>query len=148
MSPSLPPYLTSGASSRSHHSLLVKLHEAKSDQEEDEILEKEIVRQKELMSAKGQSTVCSLYPFLIHQTEVQARLSESLIVLLHVAMLRHGTTTDLDFALVHALHLADSGRTIQEKRIGQSLFHQIHDKNIDPDVDRISIPPGAAPTGT
>jgi len=58
MSPSLPPYLTSGASSRSHHALLVKLHEAKSDQEEDEILEKEILRQKELMGVKGQSTVC------------------------------------------------------------------------------------------
>jgi len=56
--PSLPPYLTSGALSRSHHALLVKLHEAKSDQEEDEIVEKEIERQKDLMNAKGQSTVC------------------------------------------------------------------------------------------
>jgi hypothetical protein len=36
----------------------VKLHEAKSDQEEDEILRKEIMRQKELMGVKGQSTVC------------------------------------------------------------------------------------------
>jgi hypothetical protein len=58
MPSSLPPYLTSGASSRSHHALLVKLHEAKSGQEEDEILRKEIMRQKELMGVKGQSTVC------------------------------------------------------------------------------------------
>lgn len=58
MPSSLPAYLTSGASSRSHHALLVKLHEAKSDQEEDEILGKEIMRQKELMGVKGQSTVC------------------------------------------------------------------------------------------
>lgn len=57
MPTSLPPYLTSGASSRSHHALLVKLHEARSVQEEDEILRKEIVRQKDLMMAKGQSTV-------------------------------------------------------------------------------------------
>jgi hypothetical protein len=37
--------------------LLVKLHEARSVQEEDEILRKEIGRQKELMMVKGQSTV-------------------------------------------------------------------------------------------
>jgi len=36
-------------------------------------------------------------------------------------MLRHDTTTDIDFGLVHALHLAESGRTIQEKRIGKSV---------------------------
>lgn len=58
MPAALPPYLTSGASSRSHHALLVKLHEAKSDLEEDEILRQDIIRQKELMAVKGQSTVC------------------------------------------------------------------------------------------
>jgi len=58
MPAALPPYLTSGASSRSHHALLVKLHEAKSEQEEDQILRQEIMRQKELMAVKGQSTVC------------------------------------------------------------------------------------------
>lgn len=57
MPASLPPYLTSGASSRSHHALLVKLHEAKSDQEEDEIVGKEVLRQSEVMGVKGQSTV-------------------------------------------------------------------------------------------
>jgi len=56
---------------------------------------------------------------------LQSRVSDSLIVLLHIAMLRHDTTTDIDFGLVHALHLAESGRTIQEKRIGQSLLFKI-----------------------
>lgn len=37
-------------------------------------------------------------------------------------MIRHDTSTDLDFGLVHALHLAESGRTIQEKRIGESQY--------------------------
>jgi AP-4 complex subunit epsilon-1 len=57
MPSSLPPYLTSGASSRSHHALLVKLHEAKSDQEEADVTSKEIERLKDVMSVKGQSTV-------------------------------------------------------------------------------------------
>jgi hypothetical protein len=65
--PSLPPYLTSGASSRSHHALLVKLHVAKSDQEEDEIVEKEIGRLKDIMSLKGQSTVCYLNAYVVDQ---------------------------------------------------------------------------------
>jgi hypothetical protein len=33
-------------------------------------------------------------------------------------MIRHDTDVDLDFGLVHALHLAESGKTIQEKRVG------------------------------
>jgi hypothetical protein len=53
-------------------------------------------------------------------------------------MLRHDTTTDIDFGLVHALHLAESGRTIQEKRIGQSLLSNLWHKAY---MDRISVPP-------
>jgi hypothetical protein len=41
---------------------LVKLQEANSDQEEDDIVEKEVTRQKELMGVRGQSTVCYLAP--------------------------------------------------------------------------------------
>jgi type IV secretory pathway protease TraF len=54
----IPPYLTSGASSRAHHALLVKLHEAASDQEERGILAKEVVRLKEVLAVAGQSNVC------------------------------------------------------------------------------------------
>lgn len=59
MSTRLPPYLTSGASSRAHHALLVKLHEATSDQEEREVLAKEVARLKEVLAFRGQSTVSS-----------------------------------------------------------------------------------------
>jgi hypothetical protein len=60
-------------------------------------------------------------PFMIWtRADLQARLAECTIVLLHIAMIRHDTSTDMEFALVHALHLAESGRTIQEKRIGMS----------------------------
>lgn len=57
MPPSLPPYLTSGASSRAHHSLLVKLHEASSDQEERVIIRDEISRVKAALAIANQSTV-------------------------------------------------------------------------------------------
>jgi hypothetical protein len=73
MPSSLPAYLTSGASSRSHHALLVKLHEAKSDQEEDEILRKEIMRQKELMGVKGQSTVCCISDLDVWLAELEVK---------------------------------------------------------------------------
>lgn len=49
----------------------------------------------------------------------QSRVAESLIVLLHISVLRTDTSDDLDFAVVHALHLAESGRTLHERRIGE-----------------------------
>ena len=57
-STSLPPYLTSGASSRAHHALLVGLNDAITVQEEIAVLSKEIRRVKEVLGVKGQSTVC------------------------------------------------------------------------------------------
>ncbi|OCF33953.1 hypothetical protein I316_04299 [Kwoniella heveanensis BCC8398] len=101
--PSLPPYLTSGASSRAHHALLVRLNEASSTQEEDEIISKEIGRAKEAMTTKGLST---------------AKIAVTLIVLLHCSMLRHRTDNDIEIALVYALQLAEGGRTLSERRIG------------------------------
>jgi hypothetical protein len=65
----------------------------------------------------------AISPFMIWtRADLQALLADSMIVLLHIAMIRHDTSTDMEFALVHALHLAESGRTIQEKRIGSSPF--------------------------
>lgn len=49
-------------------------------------------------------------------------MAENLIVVLHCAMLRHNVDDDLDFALIPALKLAESGKTIRERRIGKSLF--------------------------
>ncbi|KAK8846534.1 hypothetical protein IAR55_005620 [Kwoniella newhampshirensis] len=100
---SLPPYLTSGASSRAHHALLVKLHSAKSNYEEDEVIRGEIVRAKEVLGVRGQSTT---------------KIAETVLILLHCAMLRHDSHEDLDFALVHAIHLAEGGKSIAERRIG------------------------------
>ncbi|OCF59365.1 hypothetical protein L486_03869 [Kwoniella mangroviensis CBS 10435] len=99
----LPPYLTSGASSRAHHGLLVRLNEAASTQEEDEIIHVEISRAKEVLSVRGQS---------------KSKIAETLIILLHCLMLRHRTEEDVEFALVSALQLAEGGRTIAERRIG------------------------------
>ncbi|WVQ97544.1 hypothetical protein IAU59_004658 [Kwoniella sp. CBS 9459] len=99
----LPPYLTSGASSRAHHALLVRLNEAGSSQEEDEIISEEISRAKGVLSVKGQS---------------MGKIADTLLVLLHCSMLRHRTDDDLEFALVYALQLAEGGRTIGERRIG------------------------------
>nr|XP_019047754.1 hypothetical protein I302_04371 [Kwoniella bestiolae CBS 10118]OCF26684.1 hypothetical protein I302_04371 [Kwoniella bestiolae CBS 10118] len=102
-SSSLPPYLTSGASSRSHHGLLVKLNEAASNQEEDEIISGEIKKAREILSVRGQST---------------SKVSDTLIILLHCLMLRHRTDDDVDFALISALQLAEGGRTLAERKIG------------------------------
>lgn len=59
MSSSLPSYLTSGASSRNHHALLVALHEARSIQEEQAIVVKEVERCREVLRSKRLSTVSS-----------------------------------------------------------------------------------------
>jgi hypothetical protein len=50
---SIPPYLTSGASSRAHHALIAALNETKSVQEEDGIVEREIRRAKEVLISRG-----------------------------------------------------------------------------------------------
>ncbi|WVQ68705.1 uncharacterized protein L199_006914 [Kwoniella botswanensis] len=99
----LPPYLTSGASSRAHHGLLVRLNEAASTQEEDEIIHMEISRTKEVLSVRGQS---------------MSKIADTLVILLHCLMLRHRTEEDAEFALVLALQLAEGGRTIAERRMG------------------------------
>lgn len=46
-------------------------------------------------------------------------MSEHLLILLHVASVRKRTGDDLDFALVPALQLAEGGKTIKERRLGQ-----------------------------
>ena len=56
----LPPYLTSGASSRAHHAFLVKLQEASSEQEEDEIISQEVKRAKTVLTGRNLGTVSRL----------------------------------------------------------------------------------------
>ncbi|WVN88925.1 uncharacterized protein L203_104140 [Cryptococcus depauperatus CBS 7841] len=100
---SLPPYLTSGASSRAHHAFLVQLNEAASLQEEDKIIADHIGKVKVLLGSKDQD---------------MRKIAENLIILLHCGILRHDTNDDLNFALVPALQLAAGGRNLSEKRIG------------------------------
>lgn len=76
MPPNLPPYLTSGASSRAHHALLVKLHEADSSQEERQIISNEITRLKDVLGVPGQSTVS----YDIRSTPLPPPTSLSLVV--------------------------------------------------------------------
>lgn len=42
-------------------------------------------------------------------------------MLLHISVMRVDTSDDMNFALIHALKLAESGRTIHERRIGQHV---------------------------
>ncbi|KAL7420714.1 hypothetical protein Q5752_004665 [Cryptotrichosporon argae] len=107
----LPPYLTSGASSRAHHALLSSLDAAKSPQEEDAIVLRELERVRGV---------------------VAARPAESLLVLLYCAVVAH-TPLDLDFALVPALDLAEGGKTLRDRRVGYTFLaehlppaHELH----------------------
>ncbi|WWD08222.1 hypothetical protein V865_006333 [Kwoniella europaea PYCC6329] len=100
---SLPPYVTSGASSRAHHGWLVRLNEAASTQEEDDIISDEIRKARDVLGVRGQST---------------RKIADTLIILLHCLMLRHRTEGDVELAMVSALQLAEGGRTIAERRIG------------------------------
>lgn len=123
--PSIPPYLTSGASSRAHHALLAQLSHADSPQEEDRIIAHHVHQAKAVL----QSTDLNTVRFVTRCVQVwradpcgQTRIAENLIVILHCSMLRHNVDDDLDFALIPALKLAESGKTIQERRIGRSVL--------------------------
>jgi hypothetical protein len=52
------------------------------------------------------------------RSDMQSRIAECLIVLLHITVIRTDVSDDLNFAMIHALQLAESGGTIQDRRIG------------------------------
>ncbi|ODO01938.1 hypothetical protein L198_02668 [Cryptococcus wingfieldii CBS 7118] len=101
--PSLPPYLTSGASSRTHHALLARLNQAASPHEEDAIISEHLSHAKTLFRSQDQNA---------------SRVAETLITVLHCTALRHDCSDDLEFVLIPALKLAEGGKSVQEKRIG------------------------------
>ncbi|GFZ48929.1 hypothetical protein JCM24511_06678 [Saitozyma sp. JCM 24511] len=101
--PPLPPYLTSGASSRAHHSLLVRLHDAISTQDEHSAIAAELDRCKRVLGVSNQST---------------SKVAETLVVLLHITVLQREVADGLEWALVPALQLAAGGRSLKERRIG------------------------------
>lgn len=55
--PSIPPYLTSGASSRAHHALLAQLSHADSPQEEDRIIAHHVHQAKAALQSTDLNTV-------------------------------------------------------------------------------------------
>lgn len=73
---SIPPYLTSGASSRAHHAFIVALTEARSVSEEDTIVDREIRRAKESLSSRP-STVRLCPSPVIAAMELLVRVKRS-----------------------------------------------------------------------
>lgn len=55
--PSIPPYLTAGASSRTHHALLAQLSQADSAQEEDQIIAHHLTQAKAVLQSNDVNTV-------------------------------------------------------------------------------------------
>ncbi|KAH7926514.1 ARM repeat-containing protein [Leucogyrophana mollusca] len=98
------PFLSSGAMSRSHYALVRKVETAQSSQAADSVLLHEIE------SIRGR---------LLHPRLPLKQCKEELILILYCAMtLMHASLGDLTFALPHAVHLAEVGQTVQDKRIG------------------------------
>lgn len=129
MPASLPGYLTSGASSRAHHSLLVKLEGAASEQEDDDIIASELERCRQVIKG-GTSSVSILSSLVALQSseeysgaEQQAKVADTLVIVLHCTMLRRvgqgGAGGGEDWALVAALDLAERGRSLRERKMGE-----------------------------
>lgn len=55
--PSIPPYLTAGASSRAHHALLAQLSQADSTQEEDQIVVHHLTQARAVLHSRDVNTV-------------------------------------------------------------------------------------------
>ncbi|KAI0819517.1 ARM repeat-containing protein [Trametes gibbosa] len=97
------PFSSSGAMSRAHYALVRKI-EAATPQVADQILLAE---------------VHSIRYQLTRSTLSLKQCKECLILLLYCAMtVNPGTHVDLDFALPHAINLAEAAQTVQDKRAG------------------------------
>ncbi|OCH93386.1 ARM repeat-containing protein [Obba rivulosa] len=98
------PFSASGAMSRAQYALVRKVESASSPQLADQLLLVEIDAIRERLSASALSL---------------AQCKECLIMLLYCSMsVSSGTGADLEFALPHAVNLAEAGKTIQDKRTG------------------------------
>ncbi|KAI0723998.1 ARM repeat-containing protein [Cerioporus squamosus] len=97
------PFSSSGAMSRAHYALVRKIETA-SPQAADQILLAEV------HSIRNQLT---------RSTLTLKQCKESLVLLLYCSMaINPGVHVDLEFALPHAINLAEAGQTIQDKRTG------------------------------
>ncbi|TFY59621.1 hypothetical protein EVG20_g7714, partial [Dentipellis fragilis] len=99
------PFISSGALSRAHYTLVRNVESAATPQDADRFLFAEIDSLRDGLSRPGLTT---------------KRVKETLILLLYCSVtlaagLRAG---EMEFALPHAVNLAEAGASIQERRIG------------------------------
>ncbi|KAH9952123.1 ARM repeat-containing protein [Amylocystis lapponica] len=105
------PFISSGAMSRAHYALVRKIETAQSPQLVDQILLAE---------------VDSIRNHLALTASTVKQLKERLTLLLYCSMtVNPGVEVDLDFALHHAINLAETGLTVQDKRIGYLFCAEI-----------------------
>ncbi|KZT71326.1 ARM repeat-containing protein [Daedalea quercina L-15889] len=98
------PFVSSGAISRSHYALVRKIETAQTPQLADQYIFAE---------------VDAIRTQLTRSTLTVKQCKECLILLLYCAMnVELEGLVNLDFALHHAVNLAESGPTVQDKRIG------------------------------
>ncbi|EPS95437.1 hypothetical protein FOMPIDRAFT_1038502 [Fomitopsis schrenkii] len=98
------PFVSSGAISRSHYALVRKVETAQTPQQADQYILAEVVAMQSQLS---------------RSTLTARQCKECLIMLLYCSTnVASEGAINLDFALHHAVNLAESGPTVQDKRIG------------------------------
>ncbi|KAJ8474319.1 hypothetical protein ONZ51_g7305 [Trametes cubensis] len=104
------PFSSSGAMSRAHYALVRKIESA-TPQVADQLLLAEV---QSIRHQLGRSTL------------TLKQCKECLILLLYCAMtVNPGVHVDLEFALPHAINLAEAGHTVQDKRTGYLFCAEI-----------------------
>lgn len=118
------PFYSSGALSHAHYALVKKVESAGTSQAVDEILKAEVATIRDRLSRRSLSSVgpnsflSSVTP-LTHT--IQEQCKECLVILLYCCDTTEspdGIRHLLDFALVHAVNLAVTGRSLEDRRIG------------------------------
>ena len=116
------PFLSSGAMSRAHYALVRKVETAPSSV--DQIILAEVAAIRERLTRSMASIVCqSIRESAADLTPctLQKQTKECHILLLYCSMTLQDTEeVDFDFALSHAVNLAEAGETTQNKRIGMN----------------------------
>ncbi|KAI8989666.1 ARM repeat-containing protein [Trametes punicea] len=104
------PFSSSGAMTRAHYALVRKV-ESSTIQAADQLLLAEV---QTIRQQLGRSTL------------TLKQCKENLILLLYCAMsVSPGVRLDLEFALPHAINLAEAGQTIQDKRTGYLFCSEV-----------------------
>ena len=112
--------MSSGAMSRAHYALVRKVETAVSAQAADAVLYAEV----EVIQHRLQTATLSLVRYICHSFDdshlfLQKQIKEFLIILLYCCTaIDPETVLDVQFALPHAISLAEAGKTVQDKRIG------------------------------